>query len=84
MVPISATNVGTTKADNKRVVRLVYGTRPRGRHVLYAFGYSSVANLCGMTEASVKKAALPRRGRAPTLDMADLESVAAFIAKHQK
>jgi hypothetical protein len=81
VVPTLPAKMGTTAI---RTVRFVEGTATRGRARLWAFGYDTVAALSGMTAESVKKATQRRRGRAPSLDMADLESVMAFIARRHR
>jgi hypothetical protein len=60
----------------------------RGRPRLWGYGFADVALLAGVSEAVVRRAASGRtRGdgerQAPRLDMADLVSVWAFIARYR-
>lgn len=74
--------------SSRHYVRIIAGTVPRGKHagrpVLYAYGYAAIAELAGVHESSVRKAATSRRGRAPALDMSDILSVAEYIKRNRK
>lgn len=67
---------------------MVLGPRvPRGERVnarLWAFGYEDIAQACGMTVGSVRKACQSRNKRPPALDPSDLRALAAFVMAHQK
>ena len=81
-------SAGRRGATSRHYVTIIAGKVPRGkssgRPVLFAYSYSAVAELAGVEDASVRKACQARRGRPPTLVMADLLSVAAYIQRHQR
>jgi hypothetical protein len=77
---------GKARATTRHYVTIIGGTVPRGRcgrPALWAYSYSTVAEMAGVKVESVRKACQARGKRPPALDMADLESVVRYIMRHR-